>query len=101
VARDIHNAIIPVDFSDPKHVMLVVETVADFVKRKIPIRFGLVPITQTEQATSQAKVIYHLLDTYGISALIKYLEHVRPLIIEYVRIANFVVFVFQKDSISP
>jgi UDP-glucose:glycoprotein glucosyltransferase len=76
VARDIHNAIIPVDFSDPKQVFLVVETVADFVKRKIPIRFGLVPITRTEQAAEQAKVVYHLLETYGISALIEYLEHV-------------------------
>lgn len=81
MARDIHNAIIPIDFSDPKDVLRIVETVTDFVKRKIPIRFGLVPLTNTDGATQQAKVLYHILDTYGISGLIEYLEYVSSCII--------------------
>lgn len=48
----------------------------DFVKRKIPIRFGLVPITTTEGAAKQAQVVYHILDTYGLGALMQYLEAV-------------------------
>jgi hypothetical protein len=101
VSRDIHNAIIPVDFSDPKQVTLVVETVTDFVKRKIPIRFGLVPITQTEQAMQQAKVLYHLLDTYGISALIQYLEHVSNLIRILRACTDLVVVIIQEDRSCP
>lgn len=46
------------------------------MKRKIPIRFGLVPITATEGAAKQARVVYHILDTYGLGALMQYLEAV-------------------------
>ncbi|QDS71787.1 hypothetical protein FKW77_009373 [Venturia effusa] len=74
VRKDIHNAIIPIDFSDPTSVHRATETVQDFVKRKIPIRFGLVPITTTEGAAKQAQVVYHILDSYGLGALMQYLE---------------------------
>lgn len=74
--KDIHNAIIPIDFSDPISVHRATETVQDFVKRKIPIRFGLVPVMTTEGAAKQAQVVYHILDTYGLGALMQYLEAV-------------------------
>ena len=47
-----------------------------FVKRKIPIRFGIVPMTTSAAAIDQAKIVYHLLDTYGLSAVFAYLEAV-------------------------
>lgn len=74
--KDIHNAIIPIDFSDPISVHRATETVQDFVKRKIPIRFGLVPVTATEGSAKQAQVVYHILDAYGLGALMQYLEAV-------------------------
>jgi UDP-glucose:glycoprotein glucosyltransferase len=77
VKKDIHNAIIPIDFSDPISTHRATETIQDFVKRKIPIRFGLVPVTTTEAAAKQARVVYHILDTYGLAALMQYLEAVR------------------------
>lgn len=55
---------------------MVVETLQPFVKRKIPIRFGIVPLINSERAAQQATIIYHLLDTYGLSAVIAYLEKV-------------------------
>ncbi|KAK3055105.1 hypothetical protein LTS18_011844, partial [Coniosporium uncinatum] len=67
VRREIHNLIVPADFSDPKHVEIVVETLQSLIKRKVPVRFGLVPITQTPSAAKQAHVVSHLIDYYGLS----------------------------------
>jgi UDP-glucose:glycoprotein glucosyltransferase len=79
VRRDIHNAIVPVDFTLKDDVNMVIETVLGLIQRNIPIRWGLVPLTKTQGAAEQAKVVYHLLDTYGLSTLTKYLDAVcRP-----------------------
>jgi UDP-glucose:glycoprotein glucosyltransferase len=76
VRRDIHNAIVPVDFTSKEGVFAVVETILGLIQRGIPIRWGLVPNTNAPGAADQAKVVYHLLDTYGFSTLIKYLDTV-------------------------
>lgn len=74
VRRDLHNLVIPIDFSNHADVLLVTEGLQSYVKRMIPIRFGLVPIGTTEAAAQQARVVYHLLETYGLGAVLKYLE---------------------------
>lgn len=74
VRKDVHNAIVPVDFSDMKSVSLVAETLQDIIKRKVPCRWGLVPITATKEAAEQARVVYHIQETYGLAALMEYLE---------------------------
>lgn len=76
VRRDIHNAVVPVDFTSPEDVSTILETILSLVKRGIPLRWGLVPQTFTEAALEQAKVVYHLQETYGLSAAIKYLQAV-------------------------
>lgn len=68
--------VIPLDLTDVKDVELLVESLQTFVKRKIPIRFGIVPMTTSAAAIDQAKIIYHLLDAYGLSAMFSYLEMV-------------------------
>ncbi|KAF2834845.1 glycosyltransferase family 24 protein [Patellaria atrata CBS 101060] len=74
IRKDIHNAVMPVDFTNMRDISIVVETLQNFVRRKVPIRFGLVPITDSTEATEQARLIYHLLDTYGLGAVMDYLE---------------------------
>jgi UDP-glucose:glycoprotein glucosyltransferase len=76
VRRDIHNIIIPVDFTSKEDVYTVVETIQGMVKRMIPVRWGIVPKTLTAGSKEQAKVVYHLLDTYGLAKVIRYLEAV-------------------------
>ena len=73
VRRDIHNAILPIDFTNPDHVSTAVETVINLVRRGIPLRWGLVPQTPTPSAVEQAKVVYYLQHTYGLSSVTKYL----------------------------
>jgi UDP-glucose:glycoprotein glucosyltransferase len=76
VRRDIHNAIVPIDFSHAPDVSSVIDTIMSLIKRGIPLRWGLVPQTLTEGALEQAKVIYYLKDTYGLSAVTNYLRAV-------------------------
>ena len=76
VRRDIHNVVIPFDPTNLKDVEMVVETLQIFVKRKIPIRFGIVPLIGSESAAQQTTVLYHLLDSYGLSTVFAYLETV-------------------------
>ena len=79
--RDIHNVVIPVDLSDIKDIELVAEGMQQFVKRKIPVRFGLVPVVDSVAAVEQAKIVHHLLETYGLSAMFNYLSAVCEVLI--------------------
>ncbi|KAL8735600.1 MAG: hypothetical protein Q9166_000769 [cf. Caloplaca sp. 2 TL-2023] len=74
VKRNVHNAVIPLDLTDIKDVQLLVESIQTFVKRKVPIRFGVVPTLSTPASHDQARVVYHLLDTYGLGAVLTYLQ---------------------------
>lgn len=76
VRRDIHNVVIPVNLADVKDIEMLVETLQGFVKRKIPIRFGIVPLTNSELAMNQAKIFYHMVEVYGLSVALAYLESV-------------------------
>ncbi|KAK7516175.1 UDP-glucose:glycoprotein glucosyltransferase-like protein [Phyllosticta citriasiana] len=74
VRKDIQRTVVPLDFSEPKDVALVVETLQTMVKRGLAMEWGLVPVVNSPSATAQAKVIYHLQDTHGLAAVLKYLE---------------------------
>ncbi|KAI4595123.1 hypothetical protein KJ359_007098 [Pestalotiopsis sp. 9143b] len=74
VRKDLFNLIVPVDFTNPEDVALVVEQLRAFITRLLPIRFGLVPLTPTPEAEQQAKVIYYLIENYGLASLMTYLE---------------------------
>ena len=75
VRRDCFYLVLPVDFTDPEDVRLVADTLLSFVKRKLALRIGLVPFTKTPQAAGQAVIAYHLLDAYGLTTLMSYLEN--------------------------
>jgi UDP-glucose:glycoprotein glucosyltransferase len=76
VRRDIHNVVIPVDLTNPDDIRLVVDYVLVFIKRAVPVRFGLVPTVNSRSSVAQLQVAHHLHDTYGLSALVRYLEEV-------------------------
>jgi UDP-glucose:glycoprotein glucosyltransferase len=76
VRRDIHNVVVPIDFTSAGDVSSVVETILSLIQRGIPLRWGLVPQTLSQGALDQAKVIYYLQDAYGLSAVTTYLHAV-------------------------
>lgn len=76
--KELHNLICPVDFSDKTDVTSIIENLQNFVQRKVPIRIGLVPITQSVEAEQQTQVILSLCDTYGLASALAYLELLLP-----------------------
>ncbi|KAK5137202.1 hypothetical protein LTR08_000707 [Meristemomyces frigidus] len=71
--RNIHHLVLPIDFSDYADVTTVVDTLQNFVRRKVPIRFGLVPRFKAANGSEQAKIVYYLLDRYGLTVALDYL----------------------------
>ncbi|KAK6852182.1 UDP-glucose:Glycoprotein Glucosyltransferase [Apiospora arundinis] len=84
IRKDMFNLIVPLDFTKPDDLYVVVEQLQSFIKRLLPVRFGIVPLTPTKEATEQAKVVYYLLENYGLATLMAYLDtlhsgkHVKP-----------------------
>lgn len=67
------------DLSDLQDTEMLVDSLYSFVQRKVAIRFGIVPSVKSAAAIDQAKIVYHLLDTYGLSAVITYMQAVSHL----------------------
>ncbi|KAI1080300.1 glycosyltransferase family 24 protein [Whalleya microplaca] len=74
IRKDIFNLVVPVDFSNTDDLSLVVLQLQSYIKRMLPVRFGLVPLTPTKEAEERAKSVYHILENYGLAALISYLD---------------------------
>ncbi|KAI1826607.1 UDP-glucose:glycoprotein glucosyltransferase [Xylaria intraflava] len=75
VRRNIFNLIVPVDLGSLDDISLVVEMLQGLVRRALPVRFGLVPLTPTERSGERAKLAYYLTENYGLSSLMSFLEH--------------------------
>lgn len=76
IRRDIFNLVFPVDLTQLEDLAIVVDQLQGFVKRKLPVRFGIVPLTSSEASERQAKIVYHLVETYGLGAMMAYLSSV-------------------------
>ncbi|TDZ19683.1 UDP-glucose:glycoprotein glucosyltransferase [Colletotrichum orbiculare MAFF 240422] len=75
IRRDIFNLVVPLDPSNADDLN-VLSQLNMFVKRKLPIRFGIVPLTPTKEATAITQILYYLLDSYGFDAFFEYLDTV-------------------------
>ncbi|KPI35241.1 UDP-glucose:glycoprotein glucosyltransferase [Cyphellophora attinorum] len=72
VARDIHNLVVPIEVEKLSEIELVVTTLQMLVKRKLPLRVGLVPVGKSPISDTYSRLMYHLLDTYGLSTLLNF-----------------------------
>ncbi|GKU02696.1 udp-glucose:glycoprotein glucosyltransferase [Fusarium langsethiae] len=73
VAINLFHVVAPVDFTNLEDGRAFGQ-LAQFMQRGITIRFGIVPLATTPASIAQAKVVYHLMETYGFEALIAYLQ---------------------------
>ncbi|OKL60766.1 hypothetical protein UA08_04275 [Talaromyces atroroseus] len=74
VRRNMQTVIAPVDLTKVEDVNFVATYLQTFIKRMIPVRFGVVLIANTEESKAQAKIAHHLHQTYGLTSLFQYLE---------------------------
>ncbi|RCI07592.1 hypothetical protein L249_1642 [Ophiocordyceps polyrhachis-furcata BCC 54312] len=73
IGRNVFNIISPVDFSNADDIAFVSQVVS-IVRRGIPLRFGLIPLTPTATAVSQAKVAFYLKENHGIEGFFAYID---------------------------
>uniref|UniRef100_A0A093V9S4 UDP-glucose:glycoprotein glucosyltransferase n=1 Tax=Talaromyces marneffei PM1 TaxID=1077442 RepID=A0A093V9S4_TALMA len=74
VGRDIQNVVVPIDLANVDDVQFVAKYLYAFIKRLIPVRFGLVLTANTEESKAQAKIAHYLHQAYGLASLLQYLE---------------------------
>ncbi|KAL4785908.1 UDP-glucose:glycoprotein glucosyltransferase-domain-containing protein [Aspergillus varians] len=74
VRRDLNNFVFAVDLTSVQDVDLIITTIQVFVNRKIPVRFGVVPLASSTGSTAQLKVAHYLQKTFGLDSLMAYLE---------------------------
>lgn len=74
VRRDIFNLVVPVDLSSEEDIILVAQRLQGLVRRALPVRFGLVPLTPNKKAEERAKLAYYLTENYGLTSLMSFLE---------------------------
>lgn len=73
IGQNVFNVIAPVDLSNTEDIAFLTQIVS-LIRRGIPLRFGLVPLTPTTDALAQAKIVLYLKDTLNIDAVFAYLD---------------------------
>ncbi|RFU78980.1 udp-glucose:glyco glucosyltransferase [Trichoderma arundinaceum] len=76
IAKNIFTFVAPVDFSNTEDVLFVMQLFS-FISRGLSIRFGIVPLVSSPEATARAKTVYHLIENYGIEGFSAYLGLLR------------------------
>lgn len=73
VGLNIFHAVTTVDFDDEEDNAMVTQLLT-LVNRGITVRFGLVPLLSSPRLESTAKLMYYVMDTYGLPGLATFLE---------------------------
>ncbi|KAF4337622.1 KRE5-killer toxin-resistance [Fusarium beomiforme] len=73
VALNLFHVVAPVDFTNIEDGRAFGQ-LAQFMQRGVTLRFGILPLATTPASAAQAKVVYHLMETYGFESLITYLQ---------------------------
>jgi UDP-glucose:glycoprotein glucosyltransferase len=73
VALNLFHIVAPVDFTNIEDGRAFGQLV-QFMQRGVTLRFGILPLATTPASAAQAKVVYHLMETYGFESLITYLQ---------------------------
>ncbi|KAH8113837.1 UDP-glucose:glycoprotein glucosyltransferase-domain-containing protein [Phellopilus nigrolimitatus] len=76
VKQNLINVIVVSDLSQTASLNFIAGPVSNIISRGFPIRFGVVPGVETDDARKMARLFYHLLDTYGRAKTMAFLAQV-------------------------
>jgi UDP-glucose:glycoprotein glucosyltransferase len=79
VRRNMYNVVVVLDLSRPSSLRFIANTLSMLIDRLFPVRFGIVPIVETEDGVKMAKVFYHLVQNYGRRATMGFFSSVRTI----------------------
>ncbi|KAK9241245.1 UDP-glucose:glycoprotein glucosyltransferase-domain-containing protein [Lipomyces kononenkoae] len=74
IRKNIHSIVIPVDLNSLSDLLLISNHIRPLIQRGITVRFGLVPLVETDVQKRQATIFYYLYVNYGLQAAMAYLE---------------------------
>ncbi|KAK9375397.1 UDP-glucose:glycoprotein glucosyltransferase-domain-containing protein [Lipomyces chichibuensis] len=74
IRKNIHSVVIPVDLNSLNDLFVISKQIRPLIQRGITVRFGLVPLVETERQRQQATIFYYLYINYSLQAAMAYLE---------------------------
>ncbi|KAG6885729.1 hypothetical protein C0993_010556 [Termitomyces sp. T159_Od127] len=74
VKYNVFNVILVLDLSQMDSLSFIIGNMAGLISRGVPLRFGLVPITETEDSIQMARLFYHLVLKYGRKKTLKFIQ---------------------------
>jgi hypothetical protein len=79
IRRNMYNVVVVFDLSRPSSLRFITNTLSMLIDRMVPVRFGIVPIVETEDSVKMAKVFYYLVQNYGRRATMRFFDSVRTI----------------------
>ncbi|KAG6848662.1 hypothetical protein H0H93_015060, partial [Arthromyces matolae] len=74
VRYNVFNVIVVMDLSRMESIVFVAGTMANMINRNLPLRFGLVPMTESEDGTKMAHLFYYLVSNFGRKKTLQFLQ---------------------------
>jgi hypothetical protein len=77
IRRNMYNVVVVFDLSRPSSLRFITNTMSMLIDRLFPVRFGIVPIVETEDGVKMAKLFYYLVQNYGRRTTMGFFSSVR------------------------
>ncbi|KAG5636220.1 hypothetical protein H0H81_008754 [Sphagnurus paluster] len=74
VRLNIFNVIMVLDLSQTTSLSFIAGPMANIIDRNLPLRFGLVPLSETKDGARMARLFYHLVHNYGRKKTLGFLQ---------------------------
>lgn len=72
-----YNVVLVFDLARPSTLRFITNTLSMLIDRMFPVRFGIVPIVETEEGVKMAKMFYYLVQNYGRQKTMGFFSSVR------------------------
>ncbi|KAJ6626996.1 glycosyltransferase family 24 protein [Mycena sp. CBHHK59/15] len=76
IKLNLFNVVLVLDLSRHSSLNTVTGAVASIISRNFPFRFGIVPLTETEDGVKMARLFYYLVQNYGRKRTMGFLKKV-------------------------
>ena len=77
VRRNMHHVILVFDLARPSSLHFITNTLSMLIDHLYPVRFGIVPVVETDEGVKMAKVFYYLVQNYGRQKTMRFFSSVR------------------------
>ena len=76
VRRNMYNVVLVLDLARPSSLDFISHTLSMLIDHSYPVRFGIVPIVETEESLKMAKLFFHLIQNYGRQQTMRFFNSV-------------------------